>query len=64
MQAVIASKGRLVIPKEIRDALGVGDGDSVEINLDGASAASPHALGGDYGATLVKVGCTTYAVTR
>ncbi len=38
MQTVIASKGRLVIPKEIRDALGVGDGDSVEINLDGASA--------------------------
>ena len=34
----VASKGRVTIPKEIRDALGIGAGDKVVFLMDGDSA--------------------------
>lgn len=46
MQTTISSKGRLVIPKDIRDALGIAAGALVDIELSGdAVVIKPHAMG-------------------
>jgi AbrB family looped-hinge helix DNA binding protein len=42
MRATIDAAGRVVIPKSLRDAIGLGDGGEVEIQLtDGALLVSP-----------------------
>ena len=42
MRATIDAAGRVVIPKSLRDAIGLGDGGDVEIELtDGALVISP-----------------------
>lgn len=33
--AVLSSKGQIVIPKDIRDALGLREGDKLEVSLEG-----------------------------
>jgi AbrB family looped-hinge helix DNA binding protein len=38
METVISGKGQAVIPKAIRDALGLMPGDRIEIRLEGNSA--------------------------
>ena len=42
MRTTIDAAGRVVIPKSLRDAIGLGDGGDVEIELiDGALVVSP-----------------------
>ena len=42
MRVTIDAAGRVVIPKSLRDAIGLGDGGDVEIELiDGALVVSP-----------------------
>jgi AbrB family looped-hinge helix DNA binding protein len=42
MRATIDSAGRVVIPKSLREAIGLGDGGEVEIQLvDGAVVLAP-----------------------
>jgi AbrB family looped-hinge helix DNA binding protein len=42
MRATIDSAGRVVIPKSLREAIGLGDGGEVEIQLaDGALLVAP-----------------------
>jgi AbrB family looped-hinge helix DNA binding protein len=46
--AVIGSRGRLVLPREVRDALGVREGDTVFFLLEGEQvrlAAAPEDFG-------------------
>lgn len=42
MRAAIDSAGRVVIPKSLREAIGLGDGGEIDIELvDGALVVSP-----------------------
>jgi len=40
--AVLSSKGQIVIPKDIRDALGLREGDKLEISLEGHRVVMHH----------------------
>lgn len=39
--ANVSSKGQITVPKAVRDALGIGEGDNVVFRVEGDRAAEP-----------------------